>query len=121
MKKNEHLCTRDSIKISLNLASQSFLFLSKCLRTDTAFLIKQYRSSGISEESPVKKKKHTDRKKIEKKSTNSRVLTQDNMIHVVELVNKTRIYLYPLNPLSSSPRYDVTTTDAAYYYVSLIG
>ena len=70
---------------------------------------------------PCQKEKAHRQKKIEKKSTNSRVLTQDNMIHVVELVNKTRIYLYPLNPLSRSPRYDVTTTDAAYYYVSLIG
>ena len=29
-----------------NLESMSLRFLSKCLRTDTAFLIKQYKSSG---------------------------------------------------------------------------
>ena len=38
----------DSTKISLNLASWSFLVLSRCLRMDTAFLMRKYMSSGRS-------------------------------------------------------------------------
>ena len=53
-----YLWIRDSIKINLNLESLSFLFLSKCFLTDTAFFINWYRSSGISGAKPAVKKKN---------------------------------------------------------------
>lgn len=47
-----NLCILDSTRINLNFESLSFKFLLKCLRMDTAFLIKKYRSSGISGANP---------------------------------------------------------------------
>ncbi len=38
----------DSTRMSLNLASLSFLFRSRCLRMETAFLMRKYMSSGRS-------------------------------------------------------------------------
>lgn len=59
---------RDSIRISLNLESRSFLLVSRCLRTATAFLTRCQRSSGIDGPSPISRK-------MTRKRTWKRVIT----------------------------------------------
>lgn len=67
------------------------LFLSKCLRTDTAFLIRQYRSSGTAGEAPAERERESDNEGTclynLPSSTSSPTTTHARFIHLTTTIH----------------------------------